>query len=98
MLPAVASTAWIAAAMPKAHVVCNELARLLGAQPYIAGESVTLADLMIAPQLHFLSLTPEWTALSSGHRNLIDWLARMNARPSFQATTWERQTELANAA
>ncbi len=78
--------------------MCNELARLLGEQPYFTGESVTLADLMIAPQLHFLSLTPEWTALSAGHQNLTGWLARMNARPSFEATTWERQAELAKAA
>jgi glutathione S-transferase len=88
----------IAAAMPKAHTVFSELARLLGAQPYFTGESVTLADLMIAPQLDFLALTPEWTELSARHQNLVDWLARMNARPSFQATTWEKLMELAKAA
>jgi glutathione S-transferase len=88
----------IAAAMPKAHTVFNELARLLGAQPYFTGENVALADLLIAPQLDFLALTPEWTELSARHRNLVDWLARMNARPSFQATTWEKLTELAKAA
>ena len=88
----------IADAMPKAHAVFNELARLLGGQPYFAGENVTLADLMIAPQIHFLSMTPEWTPLSAGHQNLTGWLARMNARPSFEATTWERLTDLAKAA
>jgi glutathione S-transferase len=88
----------IAAAMPKAHVVFAELSRLLGAQRYFAGENMTLADLMVAPQLHFLAQTPEWAPLSEGRQNLVDWLARMNARPSFQATTWEKQTELAKAA
>jgi glutathione S-transferase len=88
----------IAAVMPKAHVVFNELARLLGPQPYFAGENVTLADLMIAPQLDFVAQTPEWTPLSSDHQNIVAWLERMNARPSFQATTWERLTELAKAA
>jgi glutathione S-transferase len=88
----------IAAAMPRAHTVFNELARLLGAQPYFAGESLTLADLMIAPQLNFLAATPEWEPLSASHQNLVDWLARMNARPSLQATTWEKLTELAKAA
>jgi glutathione S-transferase len=88
----------IATAMPKAHTVFNELARLLGAQPYFAGENVTLADLMIAPQLHFLAPTPEWAPLSAGHQNLVDWLARMNERPSFKATTWERLAEMAKAA
>ncbi len=88
----------IAAAMPKGHAVCNELDRLLGTQPYFGGETVTLADLMIAPQLDFLTLTPEWASLSAGRQNLVDWLARMNARPSFRSTTWEKLTKLAQAA
>jgi glutathione S-transferase len=88
----------IAAAMPQGYAVFNELDRLLGVQPFFAGENMTLADLMIAPQFHFLTLTPEWEQLSAGHQNLVDWLARMNARPSFQATTWEKLTELAQAA
>jgi glutathione S-transferase len=88
----------IAAAMPKAHAVCNELARLLGPQPYFAGEAVTLADLLIAPQLDFLAETPEWAPLSAGNRNLVDWLDRMNARSSLKATTWERVADMAKAA
>jgi glutathione S-transferase len=88
----------IACAMPKAHAVFNELGRMLGAQPFFVGENVTLADLMIAPQIHFLTLTPEWTALSAGHQNLVEWFNRMNERPSFKATTWEKLMELAKAA
>jgi glutathione S-transferase len=88
----------IAAAMPKAHAVCDELARLLGAQPYFAGEAMTLADLLIAPQLDFLAQTPEWAPLSAGNRNLVDWLDRMNARPGLKATTWERVSDMAKAA
>jgi glutathione S-transferase len=88
----------IAAAMPKAHAVCNELARLLGAQPYFAGEAITLADLLIAPQLDFLVETPEWAPLSAGNLNLVDWLDRMNARASFKTTTWERVADMAKAA
>jgi glutathione S-transferase len=80
----------IAAAMPKARTAFEELARLLGAEPYFAGATMTLADLMLAPQLDFLQKTPEWEALSSGLTNLAPWLARMQARPSLQATTWER--------
>ena len=88
----------IAAAMPKAHVVCDELSRLLGAQPYFAGEAVTLADLLLAPQLDFLAQTPEWAQLSAGNRNLVEWLDRMNARASLKATTWERVADMAKAA
>jgi len=88
----------IAAAMPKAHAVCDELSRLLGAQPYFAGEAMTLADLLLAPQLDFLAPTPEWAPLSAGNRNLVDWLDRMNARSSLKATTWEREADMAKAA
>ena len=52
---------------------------------------------MIAPQLDFLSLTPEWSTLTSDHANLVAWLARMNARPSMQATSWERVVAMAQA-
>ena len=88
----------IAAAMPKAHAVCNELSRLLGSQPYFAGETVTLADLLIVPQLDILAQTPEWTALSAANRNLVDWLERMNGRDSLKATTWDRVADMAKAA
>ena len=88
----------IAAAMPKAHAVFNELARLLGDQPYFAGESVTLADLLVAPGIDFFEGTPEWSVLGAPHANLVAWLKRMQERPSMKATTWERVSELARAA
>jgi glutathione S-transferase len=88
----------IDAAMPQAHAVFTELARLLGEQPYFAGAAVSLADLLIAPQLAFLTQTPEWSVLGAPHANIVAWLARMEARPSFQATTWDRVAEMAKAA
>ena len=88
----------IEAAMPKARVVIAELARLLGDAPFIAGDALTLADLHAAPQMLFLALTPEWPALIAGHDRLAAWLARMDARPSFAATTWARLAERAQGA
>jgi glutathione S-transferase len=88
----------IEAAMPKARAVFVELARLLGEQPYFAGDALSLADLLVAPQIGFFTQTPEWTVLSAPHPNLVAWLARMEARPSLQATTWERVSEMAQAA
>jgi glutathione S-transferase len=88
----------IKAAMPKAHAVFDELARLLGGQPYFAGDAISLADLMIAPAMAFFALTPEWSALGAPHANLVTWLANMQARPSMMATTWERLAEVAQAA
>ncbi len=88
----------IKAAMPKARVVFDELARLLGQQPYFVGDTITLADLMLAPAVEFFTQTPEWTALGAPHANLGAWLARMQARPSMKATTWERLAMIAEAA
>jgi glutathione S-transferase len=92
------SDAVCAEAMPKAHVVFNELSRLLGNQDYLADACVTLADLLILPQMDFLAQAAEWGPLTAANPNLVAWLARMNARASIKATTWERVAELAKAA
>jgi len=88
----------IEAALPRARTVFAELARLLGEQPYFAGDAVSLADLLVAPQIDFMAPTPEWSELGLPHTNLAAWLKRMQARPSFVATTWERVSEMAKAA
>jgi glutathione S-transferase len=88
----------IEAAMPKARTVFAELARLLGEQAFFAGDNLSLADLMVAPAAAFFTATPEWTELGVPHANLVAWLKRMEARPSLQATTWERVSEMAKAA
>ena len=85
----------IAAAMPRAHAVFDVLARLLGDQPYLAGDDLSLADLLLAPQLDFFVETPEWAMLTASHANLPAWLARVTERPSLQATTWTRVAALA---
>jgi glutathione S-transferase len=85
----------IAEAMPRAHVVFAELSRLLGSQRYFAGDSPTLADFLVAPQLAYLAMTPEWQALTAATANLRDWLRHMTERESIKATTWERVAEMA---
>jgi glutathione S-transferase len=49
----------------------------------------------VAPQAGFLSSTPEWATLTAPHPNLLAWIERLEARPSFRATTV--QTLLAGA-
>lgn len=88
----------IAAAMPKAQAVFEELARQLGDAPFFVGDSISLADILLAPQVEFFRSTPEWEALGAKHGNLQAWLDRMNARPSMLATTWERVAAMAKAA
>jgi glutathione S-transferase len=88
----------IKAAMPNARVVFAELARLLGGQSYLTGDSISLADLLVAPGIAFFTATPEWAELGAPRANLVAWLERMEARPSMKATTWERVSEMTKAA
>lgn len=88
----------IAGAMPSAHSVFEELTQLLGDQPYFAGGALSLADLLLAPQLDLFGATPEWRLLTAKGANIVAWLSRMNARPSMAATTWERVAALAKIA
>jgi len=79
----------VAAAIVPAGEVIDELARLLGDQPFIAGSSLSLADLMLIPHLAFLPDFDEGAALLARHDRLRAWIERMKARPSFAATEWE---------
>ncbi len=74
-----------AAAVPDTVRCVGALEQLLGADAFFGGAAVSLADLMIAPQLSFLAATPEGEAAMKGTR-LNGWLARMEDRPSMQAT------------
>ncbi len=87
----------VAAAMPQAHTVFNELGRLLGDQRFFTGEAVSLADISLISQMDFLAATPEWRDLTGANPNLAKWLERMNARPSLLATTWEKVAAMAAA-
>ena len=75
----------IAAALPKARICLGEIDRLLGDQPFLAGDAVSLADLMMAPHLAYAAATPEGKTMLKG-TGLEAWLARMTARPSMRAT------------
>lgn len=88
----------IVEAMPKAEVCIGELARLLGEQDFLAGDSLSLADLMVAPQLSLLRQCEEGRALLDRRPALKAWLERMEARPSMVATSWDRLLEMQRAA
>ncbi|HWE99860.1 MAG TPA: glutathione S-transferase family protein [Caulobacteraceae bacterium] len=93
-----ADEAACAAAMPQARIVVAALEAMLADGPYFAGESISLADLMIAPQLDFMAQSPEWAELGPAAPRLDAWLARINVRQSLQATTWEKVGLMAKAA
>jgi glutathione S-transferase len=87
----------IAQAIPDARHCIDEIARLLDAQPWMAGDAISLADLLLAPHLSMFAAAPEGAAILGERDNLRQWLARMEARSSMQATTWNRLLERAAA-
>jgi glutathione S-transferase len=88
----------IAAVMPKAHLVFNALAEILGDNEFFVGDTLSLADLLLASHLELLRAAPEWEVLTENAANLRRWLDGMVVRPSMAATTWGRLAELARAA
>lgn len=76
----------IAEAMPMARTCFAEFGQLLGDKPYLTGDSVSLADIMLAAQLDLLSECAEGRELIGATNGLGGWLKRMVARPSFVAT------------
>jgi len=80
----------VQAALPDAENCIEEVARLLDDRPFIAGAALSLADLMLVPHLDYFAECAEGQAMFARHPNLTIWLARMRARPSMAATSWER--------
>jgi glutathione S-transferase len=83
----------IAAAMPDAVQAVAAVAGLLGDGAYLTGDTITLADLHMIPQMSFLPHFAEGQALLAPHAGLAAWIARMEARPSMAATRWEKLME-----
>jgi glutathione S-transferase len=75
----------IAEAMPMARMSIAALDGLLGGSPYLTGENVSLADILLGAQLDLFSWSREGAELLCG-TSLQPWLERMKTRPSFLAT------------
>ena len=93
-----ADEAAIAAALPEADSVTAAIDAFLGDHAWLAGDALTLADLMMIPHFAYFIETPEGAEILSRYPRLTAWIARMEARDSFKATTWEKVAELAEAA
>jgi glutathione S-transferase len=73
-------------ALPRARLVVAEIARLQGDQPFLAGERISLADLITIPLFYYFSRLPEGEAALGAHPALFPWIRRMEERQSFQVT------------
>jgi glutathione S-transferase len=85
-------------AVPNARICIAEIARLLDGHTWMAGDALSLADLLLAPHLSMFAQAPEGAQILQEHENLSRWLARIEERPSMQATTWDRLLQRVAAA
>jgi glutathione S-transferase len=83
----------VAAAVPQAKVCVAALEDILGGKPYLAGDQVSLADLMAVAHLDLLPKSPEGADIMAGSP-LLGWLERMAERPSVQKTTMAKMMNL----
>ena len=52
----------------------------------MAGDAVSLADLMVAPHYYYFSLTPEGRDVLGPHEGLRRWWQAMETRESIRRT------------
>jgi len=82
----------VADALPKAKICVDALEDFLGDKPYFAGDTLTLADIMLIPGFDLFAETEEGRGQMAGTK-LARWVSRMQARPSVQNTTWDNLTK-----
>ena len=88
----------IAQAIPNARICIAEISRLLDGHAWMAGDTLSLADLLLAAHLSMFAQAPEGAQILQEHKNLKGWLARIEARPSMAATAWDKLLERVTAA
>ena len=81
----------IASGLARSATVLGELERMLDTHAFLAGESITLADLHAAPMIAYFRIVPEGTESLSRHIRLAAWWERVNGRPSLRRTAFARE-------
>jgi glutathione S-transferase len=76
----------IAGALPRAEVCLSALSDLIGESPWLAGRSISLADLHAAPMFALFRLAPEGARLLCRQDRLVRWWDRVSVRLSFTKT------------
>lgn len=71
----------IKAAVPVGHKAFREIDRLLGDQTFLAGDTLSLADLAIIPVYDYALATPEGLEIVDGVPGLQRWWSKVSTRP-----------------
>ena len=76
----------ISGALRPIGIVLSQLDFWIGGNEFLAGRSITLADLHGFPMLLYFAQTPEGTTMLEAHPRLRQWLDRMKERASVKST------------
>lgn len=79
----VADEAAISDFLPKAATCLKAMAELMGDNPWLAGQALSLADLYAAPMMDYFLKAPEGQDMIARHDNLAAWWSRIASRPSM---------------
>jgi glutathione S-transferase len=82
--------------LDKARMVIPGFERQLGKTRFLAGDTLTAADLLFAPFYFYFADVPELKAIADQSPNCQRWGREMAARPSFAATEPPFKLQLAN--
>lgn len=86
----------VAAALPTLEKVLQQLNLLRDDYEFLAGDSISLADLHAYPMLRYFIEAPEGAAMLESFPRLKQWMLQMQARPSAHATSFHATTETEN--
>lgn len=76
----------IAAAIPQAETAVAALEKLIDGNAYLAGDRLSLADLLLIPVYDYIAQTPEGQNMLAKAPNLQRWWDTVRTRPSVQKT------------
>jgi glutathione S-transferase len=76
----------IAAALPKAETALGALEQLIDGNRYLAGDRLSLADLLLIPIYDYVRQTPEGENLLQATPNLRRWWEEVRTRPTVEKT------------
>ena len=86
MIGNTADEAAIAAAIPQAETCIKALEKLIDGDPYLAGDRLSLADLLLIPVYDYVAQTPEGEKLLADAPNLRRWWDGVRTRASVSKT------------
>ncbi len=76
----------VKSAEPELALELGVVDEALARAPWLAGDSMSLADLLLAPIVFYLGMTPEGQKLLPDCKSLARWNEAMAARASYKAT------------